>query len=154
MASESIWKRPKTARLNEMGATITEAEFIDIILASLPPSYEAVMNALTTSLEECHQPLDPANIIRVLKAQYDKKKTLSTVKEAQVFIGSSSKKGLICSNCKRKGHSIKNCWSKDGGKEGQGPRQLMKKKLKEKKGKEKANAAEAVASSDDEKDSR
>ena len=49
------------ARLNEMGATMTEAEFINIILASLPPSYEAVMNALTTSLGECHQPLDPAN---------------------------------------------------------------------------------------------
>ena len=27
-------------RLNDMGATVTQAEFLDIILASLPPSYE------------------------------------------------------------------------------------------------------------------
>src|SRR3979490_2782341 len=32
------------ARLNDMGAKISE-EFLDILLASLPPSYEAVMNA-------------------------------------------------------------------------------------------------------------
>ena len=38
------------ARLKEMGAKITNEEFIDITLASLPLSYEAVMNALTTSL--------------------------------------------------------------------------------------------------------
>ena len=53
----------------EMGAMISEEEFRDIILASLPPSYEAVMNALTTSLQECNRPLEPDNIIRVLKAQ-------------------------------------------------------------------------------------
>ena len=41
------------ARLKEMGAKITNEEFMDIILASLPPSYKAVLNALTTSLEEC-----------------------------------------------------------------------------------------------------
>ena len=27
-------------KLNDMGATVTQAEFLDIILASLPPSYE------------------------------------------------------------------------------------------------------------------
>ena len=60
------------SRLNEMGASISEEEFMDIILASLLPSYAAVMNAITTSLEECDRPLEPDNIIRVLKAQYDK----------------------------------------------------------------------------------
>ena len=47
------------ARLKkEMGAKITNDKFMDFILASLPPSYEAVMNALTTSLEECGKPLE------------------------------------------------------------------------------------------------
>ena len=41
------------ARLSEMGALISSDEFMDITLSSLPPSYEAVMNAVTTSLEEC-----------------------------------------------------------------------------------------------------
>jgi hypothetical protein len=43
------------AHLKEMGAAMTEEEFMDIILSSLLPSYEAIMNALTTSLEECSQ---------------------------------------------------------------------------------------------------
>jgi gag-polypeptide of LTR copia-type len=65
------------AQLNDMGAKISESKFIDIILASLPPSYESVMNAFTTSLEECGKPLVPDNIIRVLKAQYDIHKNIS-----------------------------------------------------------------------------
>jgi hypothetical protein len=62
------------ARLNEMGAQISEVEFMHIVLASIPPSYESTMDALTTSLEECGRPIKPENIIRVLKAQYDKRK--------------------------------------------------------------------------------
>ena len=55
-----------------MGAAISEGEFMDMVLASLPSTYEAVMNALTTSLEECNRPLELDDIIRVLKAQEDK----------------------------------------------------------------------------------
>ena len=40
------------ARLNDIGATVTQTEFLDIILASLLPSYELVMNVLTTLPEE------------------------------------------------------------------------------------------------------
>ena len=75
---------------------------MNIILASLPPSYEAVMNALTTSLEECGMLLEPDSIIRILKAQYDKKKTQSTNVE-EAFVGTSKKKVTICTNCKKKG---------------------------------------------------
>ena len=45
-----------------MGAKISNKEFMDIILASLPPSYDAVMNALTTFLEECGKALEPDNM--------------------------------------------------------------------------------------------
>jgi hypothetical protein len=41
------------ARVLEMGARISKMEFMDIILSSLPPSYETLMNAMITSLEEC-----------------------------------------------------------------------------------------------------
>ena len=60
------------ARLNDMGATVTQAEFLDIILTSIPPSYKLVMNTLTTSLEEVGKPLEADNIIRILKFQYDR----------------------------------------------------------------------------------
>ena len=111
------------SRLNEMGASISEEEFMDIILASLLPSYAAVMNAITTSLEECDRPLEPDNIIRVLKAQYDKQRTITSTQEEQVFTGSTSKKKLVCTNCNKPRHSKENCWAKGGGKEGQGPKQ-------------------------------
>jgi hypothetical protein len=60
------------ARLKEMGGAFTEGEFMDIILSSLPPSYETVMDALTTSLEGYKQPIKPEIVIRLLKAQYNK----------------------------------------------------------------------------------
>ena len=40
-------------------------EFLDIILGALPPSYESVMNALTTSLEEVGKPIEINGIIRI-----------------------------------------------------------------------------------------
>ena len=44
------------ACLNDMGAKMENFEFLDIILGALPPSYELVMNARTTSLEEVGKP--------------------------------------------------------------------------------------------------
>ena len=104
-----------------MGAKISENKFLNILLASLPPSYEAVMSALMTSLEEVGKPLEPDNIIRILKSQYDQCKTLSISQEEQGFARISDKKVHICTNCKKPGHSIETCWAKGGGKEGQGP---------------------------------
>ena len=86
--------------LNDMGAKMENSEFLDIILGALPPSYESVMNALTTSLEEVGKPIEIDSVIRILKAQYDKKKSLSTNQEEQGFMGSSSKKTPIGTNCK------------------------------------------------------
>ena len=123
------------ACLNDMGTKMESSEFLDIILGALPPSYELVMNALTTSLEEVGKPIDIDSIIRILKSQYNKKKSLSTTQEEQGFIGTSSKKMLVCTNCKRKGHLIEKCWAKGGGKEGQGPKQRKRSKSKKKKGK-------------------
>ena len=70
------------------------SEFLDIILGALPPSYELVMNALATSLEEVGKPIEINSIIRILKSQYDKKKSLLTTQEEQGFLGTSSKKCL------------------------------------------------------------
>ena len=50
-----------------MGAKMEDSEFLDIILGALPPSYESVMNALTTSLEEVGKPIEIDSVIRILK---------------------------------------------------------------------------------------
>jgi len=47
----------------------------------------------------------------------------------------------VCENCDRTGHSKADCWSKGGGKEGQGPRQ-----------KRKAKKNETVVAADDDKE--
>ena len=78
--------------------------------------------------------MDPDSIIRVLKAQYDKCKSLSTSVEDQAFVGTSNKV-VVCTNCKKKGHIKENCWAKGGGKEGQGLHQKKQSKFKKKNAK-------------------
>ena len=73
---------------------MADLEFLDIILGTMPPFYESVMNALTTSLEEVGKPIEIDSIIRILKSQYDKKKSLSTTQEEQGFMGISLKECL------------------------------------------------------------
>ena len=109
------------------------------------------MNALTTSLEEVGKPIEIDSVIRILKSQYNKRRThkrrtQSTSQEEQGFMGAPLQKAHICTNCKKKGHSIENCWAKGGGKEGQGPKQKKRSKFKKKKGKEKAKAAKDSSS--------
>ena len=72
------------AHLNDMGVKMENTEFLDIIIGALPPSYESVMNALTTSLEDVGKPIEIDSIIRILKYQYDKKKSLSTTQKNKV----------------------------------------------------------------------
>ena len=69
------------------------SEFLDIILGALPPSYDSVMNVLTTSLEEVGKPIEIDSIIRILKSQYNKKKSQSTTQEKQGLMGGIIKKG-------------------------------------------------------------
>ena len=95
------------------------------------------MNALTTSLEEVGKPIEIDSIIRILKAQYDKKKSLSTNQEEQGFMGSSTKKTHTCTNCKRTGHPFEDCWAKGGGKEGLGPKQIRDPGIEKRKRKKK-----------------
>ena len=65
------------AHLNDMGAKIADLEFLDIILGALPPSYESVMNALSTSLEEVGKPIEIDSVIMILKYQYNKRRMLN-----------------------------------------------------------------------------
>ena len=62
------------ACLNDMGAKMTDSEFLDFILGALLPSYESVTNALTTSLE-VGKPIEIDSVIRILKSQYNKRRT-------------------------------------------------------------------------------
>jgi hypothetical protein len=98
-----------------MGAQISKNEFMNIILTSIPPSYESMMDALMTSLKECRKPIKPKNIIRVLKAQYDNRKAYRSSYNNKAFISKQTKgsskdnKAYICANCNKKGHTKEQC---------------------------------------------
>ena len=137
------------ARLNDMGATVIQSEFFDIILTPLPPPYESVMSALTTSVEEIGKPMGADRSIRVLKSQYNRCKSLSIHKEEQIFVGTSANKVHISTNCKKSSHSIETCWDRGGGKEGKDLRQKKRNQLKKKKGRLKACTAEEASDKED-----
>jgi hypothetical protein len=59
--------------------------------------------------------------------------------------GEKLKSGAKCDNCGGSGHTQPDCWSKSGGKEGQGPRQK-----KSKKGEKKTDESAAMAKTQDE----
>ena len=77
---------------------MADSGFLGIIIGALLPSYESVMNALTTSLEEVGKHIEMDSVIRILKSQYDKRRTQLTSQEEQEFMGASSKKVHICTN--------------------------------------------------------
>ena len=62
---------------------MADSEFLDIILGALLPSYESVMNALTSSHEEMGKPIEIDSVIRNLKSQYDKRRSQLTSQEEQ-----------------------------------------------------------------------
>ena len=85
------------ACLNDMGAKMENSEFLDIILGALPPSYELVMNALTTSLEEVGKPIEIDSVIRILKSQYYKKNKVSWEQHQKrcLYALIASEKGIL-----------------------------------------------------------
>src|SRR5882762_3869158 len=66
---------------------------------------------------------------------------VQATKQKQSRSHDKTKSGKVCDNCHGKGHVKANCWSKGGGKEGQGPRQ----KAASKKGEKKPTETVAVA---------
>ena len=61
------------------------------------------MNALTTSLEEVGKPIEIDSVSRILKSQYDKKKSLSTNQEEQGFMDQHQKRCLYALIASKKG---------------------------------------------------
>jgi transposase InsO family protein len=130
-------------RLAGMGTKIADEDFFNIILSSLPDSYDIMINSLTTTMAASKQPLSPSDLISIIKSEYDRRKIRKNGGEVNSGNGSNQalaiaiknkpainnpnrnvQSQLTCSNpnCNRTGHVIADCWRKGGGKEGQGPR--------------------------------
>jgi gag-polypeptide of LTR copia-type len=138
--------------LMKLGSVISETRFNMIILFSLPESYQPTLQTITAAEQASKLSGMQSNAMKVdnlvafiiKEAQHcvindDQAKTAESTLAACMKKTSKPKENkknkpqsdVTCENCDRPGHSKPDCWSKGGGKEGQGPRQKKKGKTNE-----------------------
>ena len=136
-------------RLSSIGRTIGDTEYISVILGSLPPSFDSAIDSLANSYEASDKDLTPTAVIRMAlneqeKRRLRKNKTKTPDEAFTAEERKSKRKNVECYNCHKMGHYKSECWSKGGGREGQGPRRPRRSedsKDKDKGTKDSANVA-------------
>ncbi|TFY76439.1 hypothetical protein EWM64_g7569, partial [Hericium alpestre] len=96
--------------LSGIGTTLQDMDFSAIIMSSLPKSFDPVLSSMLSAAPRLEK---KASDRTALLTAGDTKKKCSQ--------GNGKKDGTKCPNCGKGYHTIANCWSKGGGKEGQGP---------------------------------
>ena len=108
-----------------MGKLISDEDFTDILLASLPTSYDTSCSSISNSARLGGQTLT-ANVFEGLIldefTRRELKKPQSSNPKDEAFAAETPKSKKQCSNCNKRGHVKADCWAKGGSKEGQGPR--------------------------------
>ena len=142
-------------RLASMGVSISDTEYNNTLIGSLPTVYDPTISSITTAAKLTKKPIDPEDVIALVTDKYDRHdlkahaKSKKDDKDATFYAGGGSKGGkgggrqggrkdITCHNCSKRGHVKADCWAKGGGKEGQGP--------KEKKGEGSSTSTTATAS--------
>ena len=131
--------------LIEMGSEMSDNRFNTLIMTSLPQSYRPTLQTITAAKKASNitrntpkhmKPKDLAEFLieeaqhRVINAEQSKNSDHALVANVRKGTGKSrQKKGsdnekqddeIVCYNCNKPGHKKADCWSKGGGKEGQG----------------------------------
>ena len=149
-----------------MGSVLSDFRYRTIIMHSLPESYRPALQTITAAERagavsgapstSKMKPDDLMNFFieeaqhRVINAERSKNGDSALAAQGKKGNrghgnrGEKSKSSVTCENCGKPGHAKPDCYSKGGGKEGQGPRQKKNKK-KEKQSEE----STAVAKSED-----
>src|SRR5882762_4938951 len=145
-----------------MGSVLSDFRYRTIIMHSLPESYRPALQTITAAERagavsgapstSKMKPDDLMNFFieeaqhRVINAERSKNGDSALAAQGKKGNrghgnrGKKPKSGVTCENCGKPGHTKPDCYSKGGGKEGQGPRQ---KKKKEKKSEESAAVAKS-----------
>jgi len=116
-------------QLAAMGETVSDQQYSNTLLASLPPCYEMRICAITTNADETGKGIDPARVIKHISDDYDKRmlsKNIDEKSDDQAFAAQAQKRkknksDIECYNCKKKSHIKADCWAKGGDKEEQRP---------------------------------
>ena len=122
-----------------MGKQISDEDYTDILLASLPTSYDSTCSSISHSVRLGAKPLTADTFESMILDEFTrreiKKNKLNSKDEA--FAADTPKPKRQCSNCNKRGHVKADCWAKGGGKGGQG-----QKRNNDNGSKDKAAAAE------------
>ena len=128
-------------QLAGMGKLISNEDYTDILLTSLPASYNSSCSSISNSTHLGSKSLT-ADVFESLildEFTWRKLKKLQALSmKDEAFATEAPKSKKQCSNCNKRGHLKADCWAKGGGKEGQG---LRRGKDKD-KSKDSATAAE------------
>jgi hypothetical protein len=119
-------------RLSSMGMIIDDDDFFNVVLASLPESYDTIMSAVITSAATARHTLSPADLSSIIKSEYDcckirhsgntsnqPNKALATNYHGNCRTfksGSAPNKNINCKIAKKVGHTKADCWAKGGDK--------------------------------------
>ncbi len=117
-------------QLAAMGQTISNDQYTNTLMSSLPSSYDANISIITTNADMSSTPITPTTVIRIITDEYDKRllrKAKPKSSQVEAFATEAQKnkrkkRDLECFNCHKKGHIRTECWAKGGSKEGQGPK--------------------------------
>ena len=126
---EHIWKLCSLQKqLHALGYLIKDHDFCNVLLTSLPSSWSTFFTAINASL-----PTLSSNILItwVLEEDWTCQSTHGT--DTALRVQDKCRKGCNrcndggttkgkCNNCGKKGHWVRDCWDKGGGKEGQAPK--------------------------------
>jgi hypothetical protein len=127
--------RALQAELALMSNVVSDEDFVMILIASLPESWDVFATSYLGSHSGDGTSLNAKEFIPLLLEEDRRRRSKSDGSDSslQAKFGKGAKSDMECFNCKKKGHLKRDCWRKGGGKEGQGP--------KGRKGKERSNQA-------------
>lgn len=128
-------------QLASMGETITDNQFMNTMLSSLPDIYDLKVNTITTDADLNAKDIQPSSIVKLIGDEYDKLQVCKQMNkkkngEDEAFTADAQSKDkkkskkcdMECFNCHKKGHVKADCWVKGGGNEGGGPKGKKNKK--------------------------
>ena len=112
-------------QLAGMGKLISDEDYTDILLTSLPASYDSSCSSISNSARLGSKSLTADVFESLILDEFTRhklKKPQASSTKDEAFAAEAPKSKKQCSNCNKRGHLKANCWAKGGGKEGQGLR--------------------------------
>jgi len=115
-------------QLAAMGKAISDDDYTDILLTSLPRSYDQSCTSISNSTRVSGQPLTADDLEAMILAEFTQReiKNQKSNTKDEAFAADTPNSKKQCSNCNKHGHLKADCWAKGGGKEGQGPKRKDK----------------------------